>query len=297
MGRVPLVLREALVNIRRKPLTSIMTALTVSMALGLGITLAYLYMKAEKSLGGLRSHLVVEAFFDPAVSNEEMLLFAKQNVGSISGVKSIVTVTKEEALAEYKRSSGEDAAAVLGFNPLPCSIRITMQLPTSANEKSLEASLKKFSIVRQIAFDNQTLSTLQSRSAGLTLLAFILGILLLAATIAFLFNSTRLAIHNRRGAIRTMQLLGAPRTTIEMPFILEGGVAGAIGGLIGGVAFLILVANVLPGISPEFKSSHAISELAPWAMIIPLILGLLLGLISSALSTLIATRSLRLRLW
>lgn len=295
IGRIPFVLREALTIIRRKPLTSIMTALTVAMALGLGMTLGFLYLKAQLSLAGLRSHLVVEAFLDPAASNEQLQQFAKQSVATMPEVKSVQTVTKEEALTEYRRSTGEDASAVLGFNPLPGSIRITLKTPSGANVSVVEQKLKKFSIIKEVTFDSQALTTLQSRSSGLTLLAFILAGLLLAATIAFLFNSTRLAIHTRQNAIRTMHLLGARRTTIEMPFILEGTIAGCLGGLIGGATFLLMVANVLPRISPEFASTHSIGELAPYALLVPFVFGLLLGTIASALSTLTATRSLSLR--
>jgi cell division transport system permease protein len=293
----PLVLREAILSIRRKPLTSLMSALTVAMALALGMTLAFLYFRAQLSLAGLRSHLVVEAFLDPSASNEQMQQFAKQSVAPLPEVKSMETITKEAALAEYKRSTGEDAASVLGFSPLPCSIRITLQKPTTASEKNLEQALKKFAVVREIQFDSQTLKSLESRSAGLTLLAVILGCLLTTTTIVFLFTSTRLAIHTRRSAIRTMHLLGAPRTTIEVPFIVEGMLAGTSGGLIAGGCFLLLLHYILPNVSAEFVSSHSVGHLLPFVLLIPMIAGLLLGSISSVLSTLLATRSLRLRLW
>lgn len=57
------------------------------------------------------------------------------------------------------------------------------------------------------------------------------GLLLLTAGI-LIYNTIRLTVVARRLEIRVMQLVGASRLTIQVPFLLEGIVQGIIGGLV-----------------------------------------------------------------
>jgi cell division transport system permease protein len=69
-----------------------------------------------------------------------------------------------------------------------------------------------------------------------------IGVLL--AAVALIVNTIRIAVFSRRREIGIMRLVGASNLYIELPFLLEGAIAGLVGGLLafGGVA---LIENVV----------------------------------------------------
>jgi len=66
-----------------------------------------------------------------------------------------------------------------------------------------------------------------------------LGGLLFMTGGILIYNAIRLTVIARRREIRIMQLVGATRATVRIPFLIEGIVQGLIG---GGLACLILMA-------------------------------------------------------
>jgi cell division transport system permease protein len=63
-------------------------------------------------------------------------------------------------------------------------------------------------------------------------------LLLLVATGILIYNTIRLTIVSRRLEIRIMQLTGASRFVVRVPFIIEGSVQGLIaGGFAGGMLY------------------------------------------------------------
>ncbi len=161
-------------------------------------------------------------------------------------------ISKADALARFKQTFGELATTVdtVGANPIPASYEVRLKTPasTSAVER-LSAKLKTIPGVADVRYDRQWLDRLQSaisivRSAGLGL-----GLLLTLAAALTVANVVRLALYSRRDEIEIMQLVGAPRTYIRGPFVMEGVLQGGIGAALAlaglGLAFLALRARYL----------------------------------------------------
>jgi cell division transport system permease protein len=73
------------------------------------------------------------------------------------------------------------------------------------------------------------------RSAGLGL-----GVVLALATLLIVTNTIRLAVYARRDELEILALVGASRTFLRVPFLIEGLLQGAVGGLLGvGLLFAI----------------------------------------------------------
>jgi len=263
-----------------------MSAITIAMAIGLGGVLAYLSSRAQDTLEEIGSHLRMEAFFDPAMSSADVAVLLKSEVSKINGVKSPAEISKEQAIKEYKRATGEDAEAVLGFNPLPASIRIQLATPRSMDAARISAALKHIRGVLEVHFDAQALCALEDRAEGLRMLTMLIGGLLLIAALTFIHTTTRLAIQARRETLRTMILLGASRSTIQLPFVLEGATSGFLGGILGCALFLIIGRLMLPQISPELGIPHLTSGNGSILALIQLGVGLLLGIFVSYFSVL-----------
>ncbi|HEY7170683.1 MAG TPA: ABC transporter permease [Vicinamibacterales bacterium] len=158
-------------------------------------------------------------------------------------VASFEFVSQADALTRFKQTFADLAgtAETVGDSPLPASYEVRLQGTTlaQAGVDGLAAALRKAAGVSDVRYDREWLDRLLSavsviRSAGL-----VLGIVLTLAAALTVANVVRLALHARRDEIEIMHLVGAPRTFVRGPFVMEGVLQGGAGAL---VALAVLAA-------------------------------------------------------
>ncbi|MDP4230899.1 MAG: permease-like cell division protein FtsX [Bacteroidota bacterium] len=276
-----LVIREAAAALRRTPILAVMTSIVIAVSLALCGMFAMLTKRANDSLEEFRSKLVIEAFFDPSVSSADAELATGEKIKSISGITSLRSISKEDALAEYVKSSGEDVERILGYNPLPASLRLTFANLTSQNAQAIRKQLLAVEGMNDVLYDEKSLLALEKRSQTLYLLALALGGVLVVVSLTVVTSTIRLAIEARHDTIHAMQLLGAGRMSIIFPYLIEGGFSGIVGGLLAGGLILLFHFLVIPAIAPELATN--ISEAKHYAVIFGTgtVLGLAIGTIGS----------------
>jgi cell division transport system permease protein len=250
-----LVIKEAAAALRRTPIMSVMTAIIIAVSLAICGMFAMLTIRANDSLEEFRAKLIIEAFFDPSVTSDDALQTANDKIKPISGITTLKTISKEEALDEYVKTSGEDVEKILGYNPLPASTRLTFDNLTSIKAKAIRSQLLTIQGMKDVLYDERSLVALEKRSQTLYLLALALGAALLLVSLTIVISTIRLAIESRRDAIHAMQLLGAGRMTIILPYMIEGGFAGFIGGLLAGGLILLFHFFVIPAIASDLSTN------------------------------------------
>ncbi len=246
-----LILREAGAAIRRTPLMSIMTAFVIAVSLAIIGIFALLSLRANELLTEFKKKVTIEVYFEPNVSSLDARNTADGFVKGLKDVLLYTFITKEDALKEYVERSGEDVERVLGYNPFPSGCRLNFTNLTSAKIKDVTEELSRVAGIKDIMVDRKTLAELEKRQATLETLTYALGGIFFAIAFAIVAATIRLAMQSRREAIRTMRLLGARRSTIILPYFIEGGFAGLIGGLLGASLLYLFHEQMLPGIAPE----------------------------------------------
>src|SRR5437016_5702228 len=118
-----------------------MTAIVIAVTLALTGILAMLAAKANDTLEDFRANLVTEAFFDPSLSSENAQNITNEKIKMIDAISSAVFISKEDALADYEKNSHEDVENILGYNPLPASVRMTFANLTSAKAEKIKKNL------------------------------------------------------------------------------------------------------------------------------------------------------------
>ncbi len=279
-----LVIKEASAALRRTPIMSVMTAIVIAVSLAICGMFAMLTKRANDSLEDFRAKLVIEAFFDPTVTSEDAAQITTDKIRSIAGISSLKSISKEDALTEYVKSSGEDVERILGYNPLPASVRMTFENLTSLKAKAIQTQLRAVGGTKDVLYDEKSLVTLEKRSQTLYLLALALGAALLVVSFTIVTSTIRLAIEARHDTIHAMQLLGAGRMTVVLPYILEGGLAGIMGGLSAGGLILLFHFFVIPNIAPELSTT--ISDARDYSILFGAGAGLgaIIGMIGSFLA-------------
>ncbi len=281
-----LVLREAAAAIRRTPLLTFLTAVVIAISLALIGLFVLFTVRASETLDDYGSKLSIEAYFDPAVSSDSAALMSKPILSSLPSLATSTFVSKEEAVKEYAASSGEDIEKVVGYNPLPAGLRMTFKGLTIAKAEQIVHTLKSSAAIKDVLFDGKTLRSLEERKKTLITITYFLGSFLVLVSMLLSASLARLAMESRRDAIRAMSLLGARRSTIVMPYYIEGSVAGFLGGLAASGAIIALHNFALPRIAAELQLAHADSEDTMFLILCSAILGALLGMLGSFITSL-----------
>ncbi|MDQ3850679.1 MAG: permease-like cell division protein FtsX [Actinomycetota bacterium] len=250
--RLGFVLREATRSLRRNAVPSFaaMASVLVTM-LVLGVFIP-IVQATNGAANDVRGKVLVDVFLtnkaqDADVERVRRLLNDKTpNVGKVD------YVSKQEAYAQEKRRNPE-AYQLLGSNPLPDTFRVTPRDPQKIGElrdalapttPSGERTVADPAIDEVKNRRDETTKILSATRVVKLSMSF-LALLLILASILLISNTIRLSLFARRREVEVMKLVGATDWFIRWPFVIEGIIVGALGGvlaigllLVGKVAFI-----------------------------------------------------------
>ena len=237
-----LLLRSALRGLQSSPVTTLVATLTIAISLVLVGAFGLVVGNMQGLLEGFGRDLRVTAYLEPdlgAQKQRELMLA----VADFKGVDGVELIDEDAALARFERMQG-GAALLAGLeeNPLPASIEIVLESDERTREglAALEATLAALDGVAEVAHGQEWIEG-YARAAGVARgVGALLGAVLVLATLLIVMNTIRLAVYARADELDILALVGASRTYVRVPFLLEGTVQGAVGGTL---AVLLLLAG------------------------------------------------------
>ncbi len=210
-----------------------------------------LLLNASNIARGVRENFAITLLIEDSAPEIEVRQFQKQ-LEFASYVKSTEYISKEEAAEELKRDLDEEFVEFLGYNPLLNSIDIRLKAEFVNQEKlaELEEEFLAESFIQEVVYDKPLIQMMNENIERISL--FLLGgsILLSLIAIGLINSSIRLSIYSRRFIIKTMQLVGATKTFIRMPFIWRSLRHGIYGSLVASVLLGLLlyyISQKIPG--------------------------------------------------
>lgn len=152
-------------------------------------------------------------------------------------------ISKEEAVAIMKEEYGEEFIKSLGFNPLLGSIDINLK-SNYVNSKKLDSISRlilKKNYIDEIIYDRDFINMINNNIKKISF--WIIPSIIFSLLITFLIinSSIRLSIYAKRNIIKTMQLVGATRSFIRIPFIKTNLLLSLISSTIAIISILILI--------------------------------------------------------
>jgi len=165
-------------------------------------------------------------------------------------VSDVKFVSKEEALRETAGRLGLDADLLgtdvggkpLFANPLPDSFTVRTGDPQDIPQVAREAG--QIVGVAMVRYAQQLTEKLLALARGIRISGVVVGILVAVAILVVISTTIRLTIHARRQEIRIMQLVGATKWFIRIPFIIEGVLEGLAGGAVAAAVLLPIYSYV-----------------------------------------------------
>lgn len=199
-----------------------------------------MFFAGQKLVDSLKEKIYVNVYFSQS-TDEKVILDALATLKSKLYTKEAFYLSSEEAAFAYKKELEQDFVDILGYNPLPASIELSVKAKYGdrASLRNIERELYKFEGVTEVLTQTNLIEEINKnkRLAAGTLA----GIGLLFIIIAFfLINSTiRLSIYSKRFLIRSMQLVGATEGFIIKPFLKKAAIQASIGFIISSVLLAI----------------------------------------------------------
>jgi cell division transport system permease protein len=245
--------RRAALNLWRAPLPSLVSVLTIGLALFIGASFVLGLFTARALLTSWGAQASMTLYLDPATPDADARALA-QELRSRGDVL-VRYVDPPMALKRLRVDLGELATALdgLSHNPLPPSLEVTPReaLPGPAL-RVLAAEMGQLRGVRDVEYGREWLDKLEALGRGLR--AFAAGALLavLGAALLVVANTIRLAVYARRDEIEIMKLVGATDGYVRAPFLLEGALQGLLGAGVAVAAVLSAQHWLLPYATQAF---------------------------------------------
>lgn len=218
-------------HMRRSPYQALAAILTMFLTFLLSGFFFLTTMASIVILQYFESKPQITVFFvDKAGQTEaDVLRKTLEGTGKVASVK---FVSKEDALAIYREQNKNDPLLLemVTADILPASLEISATDPKHLQD--LEPLIKEADGVEEIVYQKEVVDTLLAWTNALRNIGGILAGLLALDSILITTTVIAMKIALKREEVEILKLVGAHRWYIRSPFVLEGGLYGAIGAFI-----------------------------------------------------------------
>lgn len=233
--------------------------------------------------------------------DEEEVAKIQSDLRSLETVEGVTYVSPEEARSNFAKANAGNPGALQALNEatnrFPGTFRVKIvdindpsELKTfvAANE-TLKANIDpnrepSFAGERKTAIENIGRAIGFAERSGL-----IASIVFVAISSLIVFNTIRMAIFNRKDEIQMMKLIGADKSFIRGPFLVEAMVYGCIAAVIATILGIVLLqstsSKLLEAGVNVASTLEYVTTYMPLVMLGMILLGGLIGIVSSLLAT------------
>ena len=224
------LIAEGFKSFYRNKLASFLCVITIFINFSILGSLFVVGYNTNSLVDFFRSKYSFEIFLKNDVDQDDYTDFidelSKNNI-----ISNTELIDKEKSAAIFKEEFGEDVVEMLGYNPLPLSIKVFI------NEESFEfdqvdlliESINTYDFVDEIDYRGRYIDDIEDRInlAIFLFLVFVIAIIFLSYQI--ISNTVNLSMTNRRDFIDILKYNGASGIFIKIPFYIESILYSAFG--------------------------------------------------------------------
>lgn len=277
-------LREIAINFFSNPLVSLSAVTTVLMLQLLIGTFVLCWINLDHWTRSVTRQLQIVAFLKDDISSDERAEAIKQ-IRLMAPVRDVRFVDRQEAFSQLQKElQGKVTLEDLGENPLPD--RLDVSVKDASTIPQLAEQISKGPAILKVRYGGDIAKRLMRISHSTSIVGSTLSLLLAFASVTVIGNTIRVTVYSRREEIEIMQMVGATRYFIQVPFVAEGILQGLSGTLIA----LIIIAFGYDGASLwlqeniQFLPPFPLDELLVNLSLAMLGFGALVGATGSALA-------------
>jgi len=269
MRTVFYLLREAWANIWTNRSTTVVAILTTAFTLACVGIFLLLYVNLRSAAGWLQDDIKIMVYLDDQAADSKIKEVEKQLQGD-RAVAGQSFISKEQAVKEFKAQFPAESHLLegLGQNPLPPSFVVTLS-PAFRSPDAVQRwadRVARLDGVAKVDYNQDWIDALSVVIRSIEVVAVGIGLVLSTAAVTIIANTIRLTLFARRDEIAILQLIGATKAFIRIPYLLEGAILGGLGSAIS-LGMLKLLYEVF---KQQMRMTGRFSELEQFVIFFPL---------------------------
>lgn len=258
------------------------TVISISLVLLLVGVAALLVVNARSVSDYFKENMQVSVLMKQEVDDDEAMEYVAE-LDAMPFIKSSKFVSREQGTKEMAELLGEDFLKVFETAPIPVSIEVTLKADYVSTD-SLEVvkkEIRRSGIVDEVVYQQSLVEKLNTNLKKISVVLGVFIALLLFISFVLINNTVRLNVFSRRFTIHTMKLVGATKSFIRAPFMVQAVFQGLFSALL---ATLMLV-GILFFVRSEFAQLFEVFRLDLLLVVIGVVIlsGVVICTISTAL--------------
>ena len=276
-------LREAVRALSRNAVPSfaaMATILVTVLVLGVFIPVVQATTGAANEV---RARVIADVYLVPRVTDADIERVRRLIESDTPHVARVEYLSKEAAYREEKRRNPA-AYDLLGANPLPDTFRVYPDKPD--NISKVRDALSPLApaggrtvidpAIDEVRNREEDTNKILSATRVVKLTMGLLAGLLCLASLLLIANTIRLSLYARRREVEVMKLVGATDWFIRWPFVLEGVLVGAIGGVLAILMLGVVKIALVDPLADQFALIAA-PETMNFGLLVAVLLGASIG--------------------
>jgi len=258
------LLSEGVKNLWRHKLTAFTAIFSTFLTLSVAGSLMIVGQNTNKVIEYLRGKYKIEVFFNENVPDKQIATVVEE-FNKINGVRSTTLISRSDAGKIFKSQFGENILDIVGYNPLPvsCVVNVVTFQNDKMNVMPIVERIKSFPEVDEVLYQGRLIYRIETYYQKFVQVMTALLILVLVITVLIISNTVRLTIFAKHELIQALQLIGATRSFVKAPFVIEGVLHGLIGATL---AAILLIAGVEVGSDLLYSVSKLKIQYSPFVL-------------------------------
>lgn len=258
------------------------TVISISLVLLLVGVAGLLVANARSVSDYFKENMQVSVLMKQEVGDDEAMEYVS-DLDAKPFIKSTTFVSREQGAKEMTDLLGEDFLNVFEAAPIPVSVDVTLKADYVSSD-SLEVvknEIMKSPLVDEVVYQQSLVDKLNTNLRKISMVLGVFIVLLLFISFVLINNTVRLNVFSRRFTIHTMRLVGATKSFIRAPFLVQAVFQGLFSALL---ATLMLV-GILFFVRSEFAQLFEVFRLDMLLVVIgvEILAGVLICVVSTAL--------------
>lgn len=258
------------------------TVISISLVLLLVGVAGLLVANARSVSDYFKENMQVSVLMKQEVGDDEAMEYVS-DLDAKPFIKSTTFVSRKQGAKEMTDLLGEDFLNVFEAAPIPVSVDVTLKADYVSSD-SLEVvknEIMKSPLVDEVVYQQSLVDKLNTNLRKISMVLGVFIVLLLFISFVLINNTVRLNVFSRRFTIHTMRLVGATKSFIRAPFLVQAVFQGLFSALL---ATLMLV-GILFFVRSEFAQLFEVFRLDMLLIVIgvEILAGVLICVVSTAL--------------
>lgn len=198
------------------------SVISISLVLLLVGVASMLLVNAKGVSDYFKENMQISVMMKQSVTDEAAMEY-KEVLDGERYIKSTSFISKEQGQKELAEQLGEDFLDVFETSPIPVSIDVTLEADyvSSDSLEVVRAEIAESPLVEEVVYQRSLVDALNANLSRISLILSIFIALLLFISFVLINNTVRLSVYARRFTIHTMKLVGATRSFIRAPFLVQ----------------------------------------------------------------------------